>query len=521
MCNTKSSPKPIGGTSSKATIALENKYTLQSLSLHSHPSKSPTGQLLTAVHGEVIDLTVFSKSHPGGDCIYLAGGRDSTVLWETYHPSVTPGSKGERKMKAILKKFKVGVLDDASQPPSFYDWNSPFYPTLKKRVCEALEAANLPRRGGSGSIVVKGLGFLFVFWTALAAMCVLPSLLHASIASIIMGLSASFIGTCIQHDGSHGAFSNMNWLNKAAGWTLDMIGASAFTWEIQHMLGHHPYTNLLDVAGVGGEMDGTKTGLGDDIESDPDVFSSYPFMRMHPHHKREPHHRYQHIYAPFLFSFMTLAKVLQQDVEIIQQKRLHHIDATCRYGSILNIIRFWSMKAITMGYMVGLPIYFQGVARGLFLFTIGHLACGEMLATMFIVNHVIEGVAFAKKGVEGQETKFMPVTCAGTTPMAETREKRVKGAAEIPMNDWAAVQCQTSVNWSIGSWFWNHFSGGLNHQIEHHLFPSICHTNYVVIQKEVERTCLEFGVPYQHEGSLYTAYSKMLSHLKWLGRHEE
>ena len=35
-------------------------------------------------------------------------------------------------------------------------------------------------------------------------------------------------------------------MNKAAGWTLDMIGASAFTWELQHMLGHHPYTNVLD-----------------------------------------------------------------------------------------------------------------------------------------------------------------------------------------------------------------------------------------------------------------------------------
>ena len=62
-----------------------------------------------------------------------------------------------------------------------------------------------------------------------------------------MGASASFIGTCIQHDGSHGAFSTKSWLNTTAGWTLDMIGASAFTWEIQHVLGHHPYTNLMSV----------------------------------------------------------------------------------------------------------------------------------------------------------------------------------------------------------------------------------------------------------------------------------
>jgi linoleoyl-CoA desaturase len=232
-------------------------------------------------------------------------------------------------------------------------------------------------------------------------MCLLPGYLHPILACVIMGLTASFVGTCIQHDGSHGAFSNSKPINKAAGWTLDMIGASAFTWEIQHMLGHHPYTNLLDVEGIGGKMDGNKDGLGDDIESDPDVFSSYPFMRMHPHHTREWYHAYQHIYAPFLFSFMTLSKVLSQDVEIIRAKRLYHIDATCRYASILNVIRFWFMKALSFVYMVFLPCYFQGIGKGLLLFIIGHLTCGEMLATMFIVNHVIEGVAFAQKNDAG------------------------------------------------------------------------------------------------------------------------
>merc|ERR1711982_29397 len=83
----------------------------------------------------------------------------------------------------------------------------------------------------------------------------------------------SFIGTCIQHDGNHGAFSTNSFMNICAGWTLDMIGASAFTWEFQHMLGHHPYTNLLD----------TKDGFKNE-ENDPDVFSSFPFVRMHPFH---------------------------------------------------------------------------------------------------------------------------------------------------------------------------------------------------------------------------------------------
>merc|ERR1712183_517508 len=103
-----------------------------------------------------------------------------------------------------------------------------------------------------------------------------------------------------------------------------------------------------------------------------------------------------------------------------------------------------------------------------------------------------------------------PSTFKGRNVMDQTKSK-------VPANDWAAVQCQTSVNWAPGSWFWNHFSGGLNHQIEHHLFPSLCHTHYVHIQDVVERTCVEYGVPYRSEPNLLIAYGKMLSHLKTLG----
>lgn len=495
-------------------------YTLKELSQYAHVSKSPTGQILTAVNSKVIDITKFVKNHPGGDLILLAAGRDATVLWETYHPACTPGSSASKRMSAVLKKYEIGSLVD--NKPSFYTFTGGFYPTLKRRVCERLEERNLGRRGGNGEIHIKAILLLSIFWSSLAAMCLLPGYLYPLLSCFVMGLTASFVGTCIQHDGSHGAFSNSLPLNKAAGWTLDMIGASAFTWEIQHMLGHHPYTNLLDVEGVGGAMDGTKTGQDDDIESDPDIFSSFPLMRMHPHHKREWYHRYQHIYAPVLFSAMTLAKVFMQDVEIITQKRLYHIDATCRYGSILNVLRFWSMKVLSFLYMIFLPCYFQGIGKGLLLFFVGHLTCGEMLATMFIVNHVIEGVAFAQKNDDGGvNTKtFKPVCCDGTTPMEESQQT-VKDGSKTDMNDWAAVQCQTSVNWSVGSWFWNHFSGGLNHQIEHHLFPSICHTNYVDIQDIVQATCKEFGVPYQHEPSLFSAYPKMINHLRFLGSKDK
>ena len=517
---------PTRGTPAAASVgdaALQDKVVDRNRLITRDELRSHNGphNAWAAVHGRVISITDFAKRHPGGDIILLAAGKDATVLFETYHPRGVPTS--------LLDKLQVGTMKEGEIQTSFYSWDSDFYKTLRNRVVQRLEERNLPRRGGH-EIWIKAIFLLVGFWFSLYNMYVKETFWVAALWSVSMGVFAAFIGTCIQHDGNHGAFSTNRGLNKVAGWTLDMIGASGYTWEIQHMLGHHPFTNVLDVDEEERKKAGEDCPMGDkDQESDPDVFSSFPAMRMHPYHTAEWYHRYQHLYAPLLFAFMTLAKVFQQDIEVATSKRLYHIDAKCRYGSILNVLRFWSMKVLSVGYMIVLPCYFHGVAGGMALFCLGHFTCGELLATMFIVNHVIEGVSFGKKGESlglKSDAEFRPTTVSGSTPMEQTRADAKKAATggkvkDVPYNDWAAVQCQTSVNWSPGSYFWNHFSGGLSHQIEHHLFPSICHTNYVYIQDVVEKTCLEYGVPYQSEPNLYVAYKKMLSHLKFLGNEKK
>mmetsp|Transcript_6092 Transcript_6092/g.8865 ORF Transcript_6092/g.8865 Transcript_6092/m.8865 type:complete len:563 (+) Transcript_6092:127-1815(+) len=523
-------------TPNSTTVVNDRKRVVTARELFNHGTPSSAW---TAVHGRVLDITQFAKRHPGGDLIFLSAGRDGTALFETYHPRNVPNSLLDKLQVGVMAAKNSGSVDiaDNTTPDSatnanheevlsesFYSWSSEFYPTLKKRVVERLESRGLSRRG-SNEIWIKALLILVSFWASLVKMYTADTFGMACVYSMLMGIAAHFVGTCIQHDGNHGAFAKTRFMNKLAGWTLDMIGASAFTWEIQHMLGHHPYTNLLDT-----DEDERKESTNEssncipDQESDPDVFSSFPLMRMHPHHQPKWYHAYQHIYAPLLFAGMTLAKVMQQDIEVATNKKLYHIDARCRYASILNVLRFWSMKLISSIYMVALPCYFHGLSRGIFLFFLGHMTCGEVLATMFIVNHVIDGVAFAKKGahVDGN-VKDRPTTSDGITPMESTQQHVIKQQKQgpnkksVPYNDWAAVQCQTSVNWSCGSWFWNHFSGGLSHQIEHHLFPSICHTNYVYIHDVVRQTCEEFGVPYQSEHNLFVAYKHMLKHLKNMG----
>eukprot|EP01082_Thalassiosira_pseudonana_P014611 g13115.t1 g13115 contig70:49572-51339(-) len=520
-------------TISKSELAQHNTPKSAWCAVHSTPATDPSHSNNKQHAHLVLDITDFASRHPGGDLILLASGKDASVLFETYHPRGVPTS--------LIQKLQIGVMEEEAFRDSFYSWtDSDFYTVLKRRVVERLEERGLARRG-SKEIWIKALFLLVGFWYCLYKMYTTSDIDQYGIAiaySIGMGTFAAFIGTCIQHDGNHGAFAQNKLLNKLAGWTLDMIGASAFTWELQHMLGHHPYTNVLDGVEEERKERGEDVALEEkDQESDPDVFSSFPLMRMHPLHTTSWYHKYQHLYAPPLFALMTLAKVFQQDFEVATSGRLYHIDANVRYGSVWNVMRFWAMKVITMGYMMGLPIYFHGVLRGVGLFVIGHLACGELLATMFIVNHVIEGVSYGTKDLVGgashvDEKKIVkPTTVLGDTPMVKTREEALKSNSNnnkkkgeknsvpsVPFNDWAAVQCQTSVNWSPGSWFWNHFSGGLSHQIEHHLFPSICHTNYCHIQDVVESTCAEYGVPYQSESNLFVAYGKMISHLKFLGK---
>jgi len=491
----------------------EKKIDMETVRAHNKPEDA-----WCAINDGVYDISKFASAHPGGDIILLGAGKDATILFETYH--VRCGVA-----EAVLKKYRIGALAGGSRASatdgkvqsdlhhtatnSYYNFESEFYKTLRTRVTARLKERGIERRGGV-EIWTKAIFLLGGFWISLYLMCTLDPNGGAIAASAMLGMFAAFVGTCIQHDGNHGAFAYSRVLNKMAGWTLDMIGASAMTWEMQHVLGHHPYTNLIESTNGNFQQS-------EDQESDPDVFSSFPTVRLHPWQKRSWYHRFQHMYAPFLFGLMTLAKVFQQDFGLALQKRLFHIDANCRYASPWYVARFWAMKVVTAFYMIVIPFYFHGPWHGIKLFLLAHFCCGEILATMFIVNHIIEGVSYASKDIVNGSIQ-PPRTLRGVTPMLSTQKTVTKSKKTVPLNDWAAVQCQTSVNWAAGSWFWNHFSGGLNHQIEHHLFPGVTHTAYFYIQDVVQSTCEEYGVPYQTEPSLWSAYWKMLAHLKELGK---
>jgi linoleoyl-CoA desaturase len=88
------------------------------------------------------------------------------------------------------------------------------------------------------------------------------------------------------------------------------------------------------------------------------------------------------------------------------------------------------------------------------------------------------------------------------------------GTARIE-NSWAAHQVETTVDFARHSRLLSWFIGGLNFQVEHHLFPRICHIHYPAISHLIEETCIGFGLRYNAHDTFRGA---LASHFRWLRR---
>jgi fatty acid desaturase len=81
--------------------------------------------------------------------------------------------------------------------------------------------------------------------------------------------------------------------------------------------------------------------------------------------------------------------------------------------------------------------------------------------------------------------------------------------------DFLRKQVLTSRN-VRGGWFVDHALGGLNYQIEHHLFPTMPMANLRRAQPLVQAFCVEHGIPY-HDAGLLRSYREVLRYLHDVG----
>lgn len=344
-----------------------------------------------------------------------------------------------------------------------------FTSTLRKNVNNYFKEKGISTKGNT-KMVIKSIVMITGYIAPFVVMLTLPMsgwLIFP--LSIVMGIGMAGIGMNVMHDAVHGSFSKYSWLNKLFGHTMYFIGGNTFNWKVQHNVMHHTYTNI--------------EGFDEDIEPKGS-------LRLSKQSPLKKVHRYQYIYAFLLYCFMTLFRNVGEFFQLVKynKKGITKQQGTTPQKEMLRLI---ISKAGYLLFIIGLPMIFSGFSWWLILlgFLVMHAVAGLFMSTVFQMAHMVEN--------------------------AEQPIPDSNGNIE---NEWTIHELQTSVNFSKKSRLFSWMIGGLNYQIEHHLFPNICHVHYPSISPIVERTAKEFGLSYHSNKTFFTALGSHVRYLKALGR---
>lgn len=349
------------------------------------------------------------------------------------------------------------------------DKQKQFAYNVRKNVNKYFEENGISPKGDF-RMVIKTIVMLSLYVAPFIVLLTIPmNAWFAVLLWVLMGIGVAGIGMGVMHDAVHGSYSDRKWLNKLLSGTLYLLGSNVFNWQIQHNILHHTNTNI--------------DGLDEDIESKGP-------LRLSENAPLKGIHRYQYIYAFLFYGLMTFAKLTNDFKQLLKYNR----SGITRKSGINPAFEFTKMIVYKLTYLfviIGLPIMLTDLAwwQVVIGFVIMHWTTGIILSTIFQMAHVVEGA---------------------TQPMPDE-----KGVIK---NDWAIHQLNTTSDFGRKNLFLNWFIGGLNFQIEHHLFPNICHIHYRKISPIVERTAQEFGLVYNLKPTFFNALGSHIRRLKELGR---
>jgi len=293
--------------------------------------------------------------------------------------------------------------------------------------------------------------------------------MHWALSSFLwvaFGLNMAAIGFNIMHDACHGSFSTRGWVNELFGLTNNFLGGNAFLWKLKHNIIHHTYTNV--------------DGVDDDI-------NNMPFMRQCSTQPWKPMHQFQSIYMFFLYGFTSLFMFFMDYVKYFS-KRIY--TTPLKKMDAKEHIIFWGGKIFFILFYIGIPIFLIGWKAWLIGFLISQFTLGLTLAIVFQLAHVVEHAEFESAGID-------PVKIE---------------------NEWAIHQVKTTANFAFSNKLITWFVGGLNYQIEHHLFPRISHIHYPAISKIVRETCAQFELNYIYFPSTRAAVASHVRFMNQMGQ---
>jgi len=346
--------------------------------------------------------------------------------------------------------------------PLKFSGDNAFHHELRRRV-----DADFRRRGcrprDSAPMYLKAALILTVFALAYVALVFFAtSGWQALLLSILLGIATAGIGFNIMHDGGHQAWSERRWINRLLAMTADMVGGSSYVWQWKHGRFHHTWVNVA----------------GHDSDIDLGVLA-----RLSPLQRRLPWHRWQHLYLWVLYGVTLIRWHVYDDFRDVITGTIGERPFTRPRGKDLAVFVLGKLTFFTLAF--GLPLVFHSTGAVLTFYAVTAGVAGLLLALVFQMAHVVEPAAF-------------PVPNAGSLRM------------DTP---WAIHQLQATVDFARTNRVLSWMIGGLNFQVEHHLFPHISHVHYPAVSRVVKDTCREFGVAYLEQPTFAAAIA---SHYRWL-----
>lgn len=348
-----------------------------------------------------------------------------------------------------------------------------FFRTLNKRVNDYFKDNNIEKTG-NWKLYLKTIILFTLFLGPYFIIIANPTVsIWAFLGlSIVIGFGMAGIGMNVMHDGNHGSYSNKTWVNKLMGGSIYILAGNVYNWQVQHNVLHHTYTNIH--------------GHDEDLDAGR-------VMRFTKEADWKYFHKFQHLYSVFLYGLLTFNWSLTTDFT----QMVRYMKRKLSYGEAKSSKFLWTSLVISkifyFSFWLLVPMLFGIVWWQVLLgFAVMHYVAGVILSIVFQLAHIIEDVTYP-------------------TPDALNEMD----------NTWAIHQLFTTANFAPKSWFVNWYTGGLNHQIEHHIFPHISHIHYGKIAKIVKQTAKECDLPYNEFKTMGSAVMAHFRHLKELGQQPQ
>lgn len=352
------------------------------------------------------------------------------------------------------------------QKYTFENGKSTFYKILREKVDQYFKEKKIHPTGNWRLYIKSGLQILTALVMYIVLVFFTPPVIISIVLCILLGINLALIGFNVMHEGGHQTYSRHPWLNTVAAYFLNVLGGVTYYWKIKHNINHHTFTNV------------------EGMDSDIDV---KPFMRLHRGQPLYWYHRLQHIYGPVLYSLSYIAWIFYEDFDKYFSKRVAAFMERKPLPLREQLI-FWITKLVYISLYIVIPIIVLGWLSWLIGFLVITLVCGLTTSLVFQLAHVVEGTEF-----------------------------HAMDANDKPKQDWAVHQVCSTSNFGTRSRLLHWFLGGLNFQIEHHLFPKVSHMHYPALSKIVRETCREYGIAYNEYKTMAHAVISHLSLLHKLG----